>query len=191
VAELAILPATADRWADVVVLFDRPGESRRCWCTYFRYPKPEWRALAVGERRAAFEGVVASAAEPGLLAYRDGAPVGWVSVAPRAEFRAHLERTRVLKPAPGEGVWSVLCFVVAREARGQGVAQALLEAAVEHARAHGARAVEGHPLDEGRRELMASEAYVGVTSMFAKAGFTEVERRGVRPLYRLALAGAG
>jgi hypothetical protein len=32
---------------------------------------------------------------------------------------------------------------------------------------------------------MSMEAYVGVTSMFAKLGFTEIDRRGVRPLYRL------
>jgi GNAT superfamily N-acetyltransferase len=191
VGELTILPATADRWSDVVALFAEPGEAKRCWCTYFRFPKPVWNAMPVDERREAFEGVVASAAEPGLLAYADGRPVGWVSVAPREEFLAHLERTRVLKPAPGERVWSVLCFVVAREARGRGVGHALLGAAVEYAREHGAAVVEGHPLDETRRRLMTMEAYPGVISMFVAAGFTEVDRRGVRPLFRLTFPGAG
>jgi GNAT superfamily N-acetyltransferase len=190
-AELTIRPATADRWPDVVALFEQPGEPRRCWCTYFRFPKPKWSATPVDARREVFREVVASAAEPGLLAYADGRPVGWVSVAPRAEFLPHLDRTRVLKPAPGEGVWSVLCFVVSRPARGQGVGHALLVAAVEYAREHGAQAVEGHPLDETRRELMTMEAYPGVTSMFRRAGFTEIVRRGVRPLFRLTLPGAG
>ncbi|MCO1655958.1 GNAT family N-acetyltransferase [Pseudonocardia humida] len=185
--ELTIRPVTSQRWVDLVALFDEGGEPRRCWCTYFRMPKPRWNAMQVDERRGAFEEIVASGAEPGLLAYDDEGPVGWVSVAPREEFLPHLERTRVLKPAPGEGVWSVLCFVVSKRARGRGVAHALLAAAVEHARGRGAEAVEGHPLDESRRELIAMEAYVGVTSMFEGAGFTEIDRRGVRPLYRLTI----
>jgi GNAT superfamily N-acetyltransferase len=191
VGELTIVPATADRWSDLVALFEEPGEPRRCWCTYFRFPKPVWSAMDVDARREAFGGVVASAAEPGLLAYVDGRAVGWVSVAPREEFLDHLDRTRVLKPAPGEGVWSVLCFVVSRPARGRGVGHALLAAAVEFAREHGARAVEGHPLDETRRKLMTMESYPGVTSMFTRAGFTEIERRGARPLHRLTFPGAG
>jgi ribosomal protein S18 acetylase RimI-like enzyme len=131
--ELTIVPVTSPRWADLVALFDEGGEPRRCWCTYFRMPKPEWTAMPVEQRREVFEGVVASGAEPGLLAYDGDVPVGWVSVAPREEFLDHLERTRVLEPAPGEGVWSILCFAVSRAARGQGVAHELLRAAVEYA----------------------------------------------------------
>ena len=188
--EVTIRPVTPDRWADLVALFEQRGEPRRCWCTYFRFPRPQWDRMDVTERRAELDGIVASGAEPGLLAYaEDGTPVGWVSVAPRAEFLAHLERTRVLKPAPGDGVWSVLCFAVSPRARRQGVAHALLAAAVEYARQRGASAVEGHPLDATRRKLMSMEMYVGVSSMFAEAGFTEVERRGVRPLYRLSFDG--
>jgi GNAT superfamily N-acetyltransferase len=182
---LTIRPVTADRWADLVALFEEGGEPRRCWCTYFRYPRPHWNGMDAAQRRDELGGIVASGAEPGLLAYDEGTPVGWVSVAPRAEFLPHLERSRVLAPAPGEGVWSVLCFVVSRRARRQGVAHALLEAAVDHARQRGASAVEGHPMDETRRKVISWEAYVGVSSMFTKAGFTEIDRRGARPLYRL------
>jgi ribosomal protein S18 acetylase RimI-like enzyme len=93
----------------------------------------------------------------------------------------------MLRPAPGEGVWSVLCFVVRPGFRRRGIASQLLAAAVAFARERGARAVEGHPLDDSARRVLAMEAYVGVASMFEKAGFTEIDRRGKRPVYRLTV----
>jgi GNAT superfamily N-acetyltransferase len=186
--DLRIEPVTAARWPDLIAVFGERGEASRCWCTYFRMPRREWESTPVGERRDLLDGVVAAGRQPGLVAYRDGEPVGWVSVAPREDFLSHLERTRVLRPAPGEGIWSVLCFVVKPGHRRQGVAAALLRAAVDFARARGARAVEGHPVDDTRRQVHAMEAYVGVASMFARAGFTEIDRRGARPVYRLDLS---
>jgi GNAT superfamily N-acetyltransferase len=184
---VTVEPATPDRWEDVVALFDRPGDAGRCWCLYFRMPKPEWSRMSVADRRDGLAAVVAGGSEPGLLAYVEGEAVGWVSVAPREEFEPHLERTRVLRPLPGEGVWSVLCFVVRKDARRRGVASRLLGAAVEHARAHGAKTVEGHPYDERLRPPTGWDLYVGTTSMFVRAGFSEVARRGKRPTYRLEL----
>src|SRR5690606_6077501 len=46
-----------------------------------------------------------------------------------------------------EGVWAVTCFVTRAGFRKRGVSRALARAAVEHARAHGARAVEGYPIE--------------------------------------------
>ena len=185
--ELRIEPVTARRWADLVAVFGERGEASRCWCTYFRMPRPDWERTAPADRRERLQEVVASGRQPGLVAYSGGEPVGWVSVAPREEFLPHLERTRVLRPAPGDGVWSVLCFVVKPGHRREGVATALLAAAVDFARSQRARAVEGHPIDDSLREVHAMEAYVGVASMFARAGFTEIDRRGKRPVYRLDL----
>ena len=185
--DLTIEPVTAGRWDDLVEVFGDRGEAAACWCLYFRMPRPEWSGTPRSERRTELQRIVTAGREPSLLAYAHGTPAGWVSVAPREEFLPHLERTRVLRPAPGEGVWSVLCFVVRPRFRRQGIASALLEGAVEHARSRGARIVEGHPMDDALRKIMTMEAYVGTASMFARAGFTEVERRGKRPLYRLVL----
>jgi GNAT superfamily N-acetyltransferase len=189
--DLRIEPVTAERWPDLVAVFGERGEASRCWCAFFRMPRREWASAPVAERRDLLHGVVAARREPGLLAYLAGEPVGWVSVAPREDFLPHLERTRVLRPAPGEGIWSVLCFVVKPGHRRHGVAAALLRAAVDFARSRGARAVEGHPIDDTRRQVHAMEAYVGVASMFARAGFTEIDRRGARPVYRLDLGERG
>ncbi len=69
-------------------------------------------------------------------------------------------------------VWTIWCFRVAPGHRGQGVARALLEGAVEFAREHGAPAVEGYPVDNQGRKVDSTMAYVGTRSLFEAAGFT-------------------
>jgi len=67
--------------------------------------------------------------------------------------------------------------VVARSARRQGVAHALLEAAVEYAREHGATLLEGYPVDTDGGSVPAANAFKGTVAMFERAGFRVVERR--------------
>jgi ribosomal protein S18 acetylase RimI-like enzyme len=72
------------------------------------------------------------------------------------------------------GVWSVTCFFVHRAHRRSGIAEALLEAAVAHAGRHGARVVEGYPVEpDGDR---AADLYPGTVAMFRRAGFDEARR---------------
>lgn len=67
------------------------------------------------------------------------------------------------------------------------MAEALLRAAVEHARAGGAGAVEGYPVDAGGPAASASLS-TGVPGMFLSAGFREVARRRPgRPIMRREL----
>jgi GNAT superfamily N-acetyltransferase len=138
--------------------------------------------------RTAFEEVVAAGPPPGLLAYRDGRPVGWCAVAPRETFPRVL-RSPVLRPVDeAPACWAVVCFYVVRGERRGGVAAALLEAAVAFAADHGAAVVEGYPKDTEGAKKHANELFVGSMSMFAAAGFTEAGRRSpTRPIMRLAL----
>src|SRR4051794_40431329 len=148
--EVTIEPATPQRWGDVLSVFGTRGDPSRCWCVYLRHANVSYRAPAREGNRAGLRALVESDREPGLLAYSAGGPVGWVSAAPRELFAERLARSPALKPVPygSGGVWSVLCFVVPRPFRGQGVAHALLAGAVEHARGRGAGAIEGVPRDD-------------------------------------------
>ena len=90
-------------------------------------------------------------------------------------------------------VWSIVCFVVGRAARGRGVAGKLLGAAIAYARDHGATTLEAYPVDLQTGERIASaNVYRGTLTMFERAGFTVAERRTgnastpTRPIVRLA-----
>ena len=44
---------------------------------------------------------------------------------------------------------------------------------MEHARGHGAPAVEGYPVDNGGQKVDTTMAYVGTRALFERAGFTK------------------
>jgi len=157
---------------------------------YYRHsgqpaPAPEGMTRAQANR-AELKALVDGGTPPGLVGYRGETPVGWVSLGPREVF-AKLRRSPVMKPVDDQPVWSVICFVVPGEHRGQGVARALLAGAIEHARRSGARLLEAYPVD--RPDVCRDDAmWFGAMSMYERAGFTEVARRKPhRPVMRLAL----
>ena len=191
-AELEIHPLTPDRWDDLVTVFDRPGDAKGCWCMFYRVRARDFERLWGQGARAAFREVVADGPPPGLLAYRDGTPVGWCAVAPREAYPRVLN-SRVLRPLDDTpACWAVVCFYVVRDERRGGAAAALLEAAVAFAADHGAAAVEGYPKDTAGADKHANEMFVGSMSMFAEAGFEEAGRRSPqRPIMRRRLSGRG
>ena len=126
------------------------------------------------------------------MAYLDGEPVGWTSLGRRADYE-RLAHSKVLAPVDDRPVWSIVCFVVARRRRGQGIAVALLDAAIAYARDHGATTLEAYPVDTSAGRIASASAYHGTLSMFERAGFTVAEVRRAnassapRPIVRLDL----
>lgn len=190
VTEVEIRPATPDRWDDVVAVAGERGFTSGCWCTWWRLSAREWDQRPAAERRALLAGLVTDGCVPGLLAYVDGTPVGWVAVAPRDEY-PRLDRSPKLRRVDDTPVWSVTCFTVDRRHRRQGVAEALLTAAVEHAAERGATVVEAYPIDTAGGRRPGADLFTGTLAMFTRAGFTEVERRGGRPIVRRAATPPG
>jgi ribosomal protein S18 acetylase RimI-like enzyme len=190
VKDLSIRPLTLARWRDLEAVFNARGCSvaRNCWCMYYRLSGTEKFATNQLRRRtsrARLRAMVARGVVPGLIAYLGCTPVGWVSMGPREDY-AKLARSPVLRPVDDAAVWSIICFVVPAEFRGQGVARALLEAAVAFARKQGARIIEAYPVDRSGRSS-DDTMWFGAKSMYDGAGFIEVARRKPqRPIVRLA-----
>ena len=191
---LVVRPLTPSRWPDLEALFAAKGCSvaRGCWCMYYREsgkPAQPPGLTQAQARKARLQALATAGPPPGLIAYRGKVPVGWVTLGPRADF-AKLRRSPVMKPVDALPVWSVVCFVVPPEHRHQGVAHALLQAAVAYARQRGARLLEAYPVDKAERGA-DDWLWHGAKSMYDKAGFAEVaRRRPERPVVRLALAAA-
>jgi GNAT superfamily N-acetyltransferase len=175
-------PLTDDRWLDLVKLFEHHGNPGYCWCMTWRATSAEYKQLASAGRKRALHALVETQVPIGILAYQAGEPIGWCSIAPRETY-ARLEKSTTLKRVDDQPTWSVVCFFVRRDMRGQGLALQLLQAAVEYAASQGARIVEGYPIETGQ-----SYQFMGSPAIFKAAGFREVARaENDRPIVRRIL----
>jgi GNAT superfamily N-acetyltransferase len=190
--DLRVQPLTPDRFADLAALFEEGGDPKWCWCVFFRFRGRDWTNSTADDNRAALKVLTGRALAPGLVAYRGDRAVGWVSLGPREDYE-RLAYSKVLAPVDDTPVWSIVCFVVSRTARGRGVATGLLTGAIDFAREHGATTLEAYPVDPGAARVPAANAFGGPLAMFEKAGFLVVERRQwnastpVRLIVRLTL----
>ncbi|WP_203982410.1 GNAT family N-acetyltransferase [Sphaerisporangium rufum] len=188
-SEVSVVPANEASWDDLQAVFGR-GAAARCQCRRIKLGDRDWYAMPVEERahrlRAETDcGNPEADGTTGMVAYLDGVPVGWVAVEPRAGYR----RLRG-SPVPWAGraedpddpdVWAIVCFAIRPGYRGQGLTRPLAEAAVEYARARGAKAVEGYPMIPHPGQTVSwGEMNVGSRNTFVAAGFHQVSHPTTR-----------
>lgn len=162
-------PLTEDRFDDFAQVVNRTRRPTHCWCLSHRLQPAQIQELGGGSRELAMRRLSARPRSPGVVAYRDGEPVGWCSIGPRSDI-PRLAGSKLITPVDDVPVWSIICVVVRSGFRRQGVALDMVRAATEYAFAQGAPAVESYPADvEGRIDLTA--AFIGTRKLFADAGF--------------------
>jgi GNAT superfamily N-acetyltransferase len=118
-------PVTPERLADLDRFSQAHGKFRYCSCMRWRLISTEYQRSTKETRVAALEERVSADTAVSVLAYLDGEPVGWCSVAPRETYAA-LERYQVLARVDDAPVWSVVCFFVDRKVHRKGVTRGLL-----------------------------------------------------------------
>ena len=170
-SELTCVPLTVDRLRDYLGFFDTRAFTDNprwsgCYC-YFPVHDPEkvdWHQRTAAENRASVTECIHAGKTSGFLAYLDGEVVGWCHAGPWSMYPMLRE-----EPEPDTGTLGVVfCFVVAPEARGNGVATALLATACDGLRAQGMTAVQAKPL---RHAEGAAANHLGPLHMYLTTGF--------------------
>lgn len=180
-AKIQIKEVTRARWKDLEALFEARGGPKYCWCMAWRAVGPETKRTDAKSRKGFLKRRVDAGIPVGLLAYRDGQPVGWCSVAPKASYRKLDDLEPAVDP---EKTWAIACFYVQRDARGDGLAGSLLAEAIKHARRKKAKLIEAYPVDEDS----PSYRFMGFVPVFEERGFEEAGLAGTRRhVMRLAL----
>jgi len=169
VTAIDVVPATPDRWPDVVTLMGGNGD-KGCWCQAPRGVAQGYAKSEPGSRRRLLQAQLAEEPPAGMLAYVDGEVAGWCGFGIRPRL-PRLVRSRTIPKVDDKPVWSILCFNIRVGYRRRGVAAALLAGVVDYARQSGAPGVEAYPIDPDGRRVDTGFGYVGVTPMFDKAGF--------------------
>jgi GNAT superfamily N-acetyltransferase len=182
-----IYPLTLERWKDFEILFGPRGACAGCWCMFWKLTRKEFEAGKGEPNRLAQKAIVKADKTPGLIAYVDELPAGWIAVAPRSEYPG-LARSRILAPLDEMPVWSVPCFFVDKKCRRHGMTVALLIAAIEYVKAQGGKVVEGYPVEVKTDKVPPVFIYTGTISAFQEAGFHEAGRRAAtRPIMRYSI----
>ena len=116
---LTVHEVDASRWPDFERLFESRGGPKACWCMAWRARGAKAKNTKGSARKAAIKARVDDGVPIGLLGYVGGDPIAWCSIAPRPTYRP-LGGAEEPGESPGE-VWSLVCFFIRREFRGQGV----------------------------------------------------------------------
>ena len=180
IRELA--PALLD---DYLAFFDRDAFAdfpwwSACYCRFWDDRvdiEGDSSARHRDDYRALVTELIRDGRQQGLLAYNDGKVVGWCN----AKARLAYAMPRRIEKAPADDaarVGSVVCFIVAQDFRGKGLASAMLDAACEKFRREGLAIAEAYPTTAPPSGPYADQIpwsahnHTGPLEMYRKAGFT-------------------
>jgi GNAT superfamily N-acetyltransferase len=166
----------------------------RCYCQVFQMTKQQYQAAyndpetqknpGPASRKVA-EQQIADGVLRGYLAYMDGKSIGWCNANDRANYPAEPYYDDVPFHAPVElKEKAVVCFEIAPDYRGKGVATALLNQVIADAKAEGYVAVVGFPVMRDERYEWDNQ---GPDRLYEKAGFSKVSEQDGRAVMRKEL----
>jgi GNAT superfamily N-acetyltransferase len=179
---LEIRPLSPELAADYFDFFENraftDNSPYRCYCQMYQMSKEQVKAaydnadgLDVGQMsRKVAEQQIESGILRGYLAFVDDVAIGWCNANDKANFPVEsCTGTRFYAPAEKREK-AVVCFEIAPEYRGKGVAAALLQRVIDDAGAEGYTAIEGFP-------VMREERYewdcTGPVRLYEKLGFVK------------------
>lgn len=151
---------------------DNPGWAS-CYCHFPQAPHQlkDWGDRTAQENRAAVSQLIRNRQMHGYLAYFEDKPVGWCNAGPRTGMTILPDE----EEAQAGTIGSIVCFVVAKPYRGQGVARQLLQAACAGFQRQKLKIAEAYPRKEAHDD--ASNHY-GPLAVYLAAGFEPFREQG-------------
>jgi len=195
---IVIKPLTPDLTSDYLDFFDNHAFSDGnpcgpCYCNApimdtlsIRQMESEFGDDAKGVLRRYAVKQLAEEKIHGYLAFDADIPVGWCNAGNMDIYminRFDFIPNHARQNACGKTI-SVVCFAIAPEYRGKGIASALLERVITDAKTEGYAAVEGYA------EILNGRVYYdfhGPVRLYEKAGFSIVARVDKRVIFRKVL----
>lgn len=169
-------PLTPDDLGDYLDFFDHRAFTDNprwssCYC-YFPLHDPlrtDWEKRTGSENRSAIGACIKAGQLQGYLAYAGDTVVGWCNAGPWSQY----PMLRDVPEPDSETTGAILCFIVAPDWRGKGVATGLLAAACDGLRIRGMKAVSARAV----RSAEPARNHFGPLAMYLAAGFV-VTREG-------------
>lgn len=194
---LIIRPLTPELLKDYLHFFDDVAftdhsEWAWCYCTFYHLGRADEERIEAEHkgnfsrdvlRNVAIE-LIRTGTLNGYLAYRNGSVVGWLNAADKRNYKKIVESAELWEEGDETPTKAITCFIVAPDARRQGVATALLDRAVSDAKAEGFARIEAYP---GKGELDCFRHYHGHPEMYEKCGFERYKEFEHYTIHRRAI----
>jgi GNAT superfamily N-acetyltransferase len=172
---IAIRKMTPDLLPDYLAFFDGPAFSDNpewsgCFCCYYHVDDVgQWESRTAAQNRDLASKLIHEGQFPGFLAYDQDRLVGWCKAAARRKVPA-LVQWPEYAVEDEKDVGSIVCFVIEKEHRRQGIAGLLLDAACGSFQRAGLKLAEAYP-----RLGVSDDAgnYHGPLQMYLAHGFTK------------------
>ena len=170
-----VVPLGPDTWPQFAELVERNnGVYGGCWCIAFH--AAEHRQ---GDHRATKEALVRSGdAHAALVVDEDGVAHGWAQYGRPAELDGINHRRAYDKEPPPVPDWRIACVFVDRARRGEGVARAAAEGALDLIAAAGGGLVEVIAETTDGRTAQSRFLLSATVELWEDLGFTRVRQVG-------------
>ncbi|WP_371781222.1 GNAT family N-acetyltransferase [Streptosporangium subroseum] len=166
----------ASTWAAFAELVERNnGIFGGCWCIGYHLERGQ---KEIGHRAAKEDRVRTGRAHAALVLDEDGAAQGWCQYGSPEELPGIKRRREYEKDAPPRPDWRITCFYVDRKHRGQGVARAALEGALDQIARAGGGLVEAISEVTVGREAQGRFLYSATVELLEQFGFTRGRQVG-------------
>ena len=173
----AIRPLDAATWDAFAGLVERNnGVFGGCWC--MGYHPDDSRTDAAQNRAGKQSRVHEGRAHAALVFDGRGIAQGWCQYGSPEELPGIKHRREYSKEAPPRPDWRITCFYVDKRHRGQGVARAALEGALDQIAEAGGGLVEAIPEVTAGREAPGRFLFSATVELFEEYGFSRVRQVG-------------
>ncbi|MCJ7554313.1 MAG: hypothetical protein MUO34_10570 [Ignavibacteriaceae bacterium] len=106
--KLSFKPLTSETWKDFEKLFGEKGACAGCWCMYWLMRRKEYdEKRKDGRTKNEMKKIVKNKAVPGIIAFDNKNPIGWMAVQPRENYPV-LNNSKILAPLDDKPVWSIV-----------------------------------------------------------------------------------
>ena len=175
-SEYAIRQLDASAWDVFADLVERNnGVYGGCWCIGYH---PECGQKGISHRAVKEDRVRTGRAHAALVLDTDGAAQGWCQYGSPEELSNIKHKREYDKDAPPLPDWRITCIFVDKRHRGQGIARAGLEGALDQITRLGGGLVEAIPEVTAGREAQGRFLFSATVELFEQYGFVRGRRVG-------------
>lgn len=172
---VTIKPLTVELLDDYLYYFDNIAFTDNahwsgCYCVYYHHDSDnaQWMKRTKEDNRNYAISLINEGKLTGYLAFCDGAPIGWCNVNDKSNYERLLASDE-LWDTKAVKTCSIVCFIVAPQYRGKGIASTILNKICSDYAEKGYEYIEAYPV---KGDLSNAQQYHGPFSMYSKAGFT-------------------